>query len=201
MAPTTQAPPRTAPRTNGATPIVASNPATSRHVPHDSARDGESPFVRYLWAVTRIFMGWVFLWPFMDKMFGLGHETASADAVIHGGNPTLGFLSGSVGPFSGIYHSIAGAGVVNVLFMAGLLGIGVALLLGIAMKPACIAGATMVMLMWSAVLPPDNDLFLDNHVIYALLLIGLASVGAGKTLGLGQRWARTGIVQRHHWLT
>jgi thiosulfate dehydrogenase [quinone] large subunit len=145
-------------------------------------------------------MGWLFLWPFLDKMFGLGHESASADAWVNGGNPTEGFLSGAVGPFAGIYHSIAGAGTVNVLFMAGLFGIGAALLLGIAMRPACIAGATMVLLMWSAVLPPENNLFMDDHIIYALLLIGLAAVGAGNTLGLGKRWARTGLVRRYGWL-
>ena len=90
--------------------------------------------------------------------------------------------------------------MVNVLFMTGLLAIGVALLLGIAMKPACIAGATMLMLMWTASLPPENNLFMDDHIIYALVLIGLAAVGAGKTLGLGARWAQIPLVQRHGWL-
>ena len=129
MTPPTQVPPRTAlksgstidtPRPAG--PTVTAQPASS-----------DRPFVRYLWAATRLCLGWTFLWPFMDKAFGLGHETPSANAWFSGGNPTKGFLSGSVGPFSGIYHDIAGAGLVNVLFMVGLLGIGVALLLGIAM--------------------------------------------------------------------
>jgi thiosulfate dehydrogenase [quinone] large subunit len=136
----------------------------------------------------------------MDKTFGLGHETASADAWLSGGNPTEGFLSHSAGPFSSIYQSIAGAGVVNALFMVGLLAIGVALLLGIAMRPACIAGATMLLLMWTASLPPENNLFMDDHIIYALVLIGLAAVGAGKTLGLGKWWSRTEVVQRYSWL-
>ena len=39
---------------------------------------------RYLWAVTRLCMGWVFLWPFLDKLFGLGHETTAAHAWING---------------------------------------------------------------------------------------------------------------------
>jgi thiosulfate dehydrogenase [quinone] large subunit len=197
MTPATQTPPRSAVVVNGGTitaprpvgPAVTAQPASS-----------DRPFVRYLWAATRVCLGWTFLWPFIDKTFGLGHETPSAGAWISGGNPTKGFLSGSVGPFSGIYHSIAGAGAVNLLFMVGLLGIGVALLLGIAMRPACIAGATMLILMWSASLPPANNLFMDDHIIYALVLIGLASVGAGKTLGLGARWARTGVVQRYAWL-
>jgi thiosulfate dehydrogenase [quinone] large subunit len=168
--------------------------------PDAQPASSDRPFVRYLWAATRLCLGWTFLWPFMDKLFGLGHETPSAKAWLNGGNPTKGFLSGSVGPFSSIYHDIAGAGLVNVLFMTGLLTIGVALLLGIAMRPACIAGATMLVLMWSASLPPANNVFMDDHIIYALVLIGLAAVGAGSTLGLGNWWAQTKVVQRYSWL-
>ena len=43
-------------------------------------------------------------------------------------------------------------------------------------------------------------MFMDDHIIYALVLIGLDAVGAGKTLGLGGRWARTALVQRNGWL-
>jgi thiosulfate dehydrogenase (quinone) large subunit len=198
MTPATQTPAPPAFAVNGASsttvpqragPTVTARPAVS-----------DTPFVRYLSAAIRLCLGWTFLWPFLDKTFGLGHETASADAWISGGNPTEGFLSHSAGPFSGIYQEIAGAGVVNVLFMTGLLLIGVALLLGIAMRPACIAGATMLMLMWSASLPPENNLFMDDHIIYALVLIGLAAVGAGRTLGLGKRWTRTAAVRRYSWL-
>jgi thiosulfate dehydrogenase (quinone) large subunit len=56
------------------------------------------------------------------------------------------------------------------------------------------------LLMWSASLPPDQDVWLDNHIVYALLLIGLALVGAGNTLGLGNRWAQTKLVRRLPWL-
>ena len=157
--------------------------------------------LRYVWAVTRLCMGWIFLWPFLDKTFGLGHGTQSADAWINGGSPTKGFLSGSEGPFSSFYHSIAGAGLVNWLFMLGLIAIAVMLVLGIGMRFACAAGALMVILMWSAVLPPEDDVFLDDHIIYALLLIGLALVGAGNTLGLGRWWTKTSLVQRFPWLT
>jgi thiosulfate dehydrogenase [quinone] large subunit len=41
---------------------------------------------------------------------------------------------------------------------------------------------------------------MDDHIIYALVLAGLAAVGAGKTVGLGERWARTALVQRYAWL-
>lgn len=156
--------------------------------------------IRYLWAVTRLCMGWVFLWPFLDKMFGLGHETPAANAFLHGGNPTKGFLSGSIGPFSGIYQNIAGEAWLNWLFMFGLIAIAAPLLLGVAMRLACAAGALLVVLMWSASLPPADDVFMDNHLIYALLLVGLALVGAGHTLGFGNSWKQTSIVQRYPWL-
>lgn len=198
MTPATQTPPRPAVTVNGGATVTAARPSGPTVTAQPASSD--RPFVRYVWAATRLALGWTFLWPFLDKTFGLGHETASADAWLSGGNPTKGFLSHSIGPFSGIYQDIAGAGVVNVLFMVGLLAIGVALLLGIAMRPACIAGVTMLMLMWSASLPPANNVFMDDHIIYALVLTGLAAVGAGRTLGLGERWARTGLVQRYRWL-
>jgi thiosulfate dehydrogenase (quinone) large subunit len=155
---------------------------------------------RYVWAVTRLCMGWVFLWPFLDKTFGLGHETTSAHAWINGGSPSFGFLSGATGPFAGFYQSIAGAGLVNWLFMIGLLGIALALLSGVGVRIAAISGAVMVILMWSASLPPQDDIFMDNHIIYALVLIGLALVTAGNTLGLGRWWTQTALVRRYPWL-
>ena len=160
----------------------------------------ERSFAGWVWAIARLSMGWIFLWAFLDKTFGLGHETPSAKAWTNGGNPTKGFLSGAVGPFDGFYHDIAGNGVVNWLFMLTLLGLGVALILGVAMRPACAIGAVLVVLMWSASLPPANNPFMDDHIIYALLLVGLAATHAGNTLGLGRLWERLAFVQRHRWL-
>lgn len=85
--------------------------------------------------------------------------------------------------------------------MIGLLGIAAALLLGIGVRVAAVAGAVMVILMWSASLPPQDDVFMDNHIIYALVLLGLALVGAGNTLGLGRWWTQTTLVRRFPWLT
>jgi thiosulfate dehydrogenase (quinone) large subunit len=152
---------------------------------------------RYVWAVVRLALGWTFLWPFIDKMFGLHHQTASAEAWIHGGSPTAGYLSGATGPLAGFYHSFAGAGWANWGFMLGLLCIGVALLSGVGIRVAAASGSVLVLLMWSASFPPQNDLFMDDHIIYALVLIGLALVGAGNTLGLGRWWANTTLVRSH----
>lgn len=153
---------------------------------------------RYVAAATRISLGWIFLWAFLDKTFGLGHQTTVARAWVNGGQPTKGFLTAATtGPFAEFYRGLAGNPLVDWLFMIGLLGIGVGLLAGIAMRIAAGAGAALMVMMWSAVLPPANNLFMDDHIIYALVLVGLALVGAGRTLGLGTAWERLPVVVRH----
>ncbi|MFI1991080.1 hypothetical protein [Actinoplanes sp. NPDC020271] len=157
---------------------------------------------RYLLAGIRLALGWVFLWAFLDKLLGLGRGTPAANAWLDGGSPTAGFLGkAATGPFAGLYHSMAGNVFVDVLFMAALLGIGVALILGIGMRIAAAAGAVLTVLMWTAVLPPESNPFMDDHLIYAAVLILLALLGAGTTWGLGRRWAATPLVRRNTWLT
>ncbi len=96
----------------------------------------------YVTAALRIALGWIFLWAFLDKLFGLGHETASQAAWVNGGSPTAGFLG-------------------------------------------------------HATLPPENNPFLDDHIIYALTLITLALADAGRTLGLAGPWERLRLVQQY----
>ena len=156
---------------------------------------------RYVLAGLRLALGWIFLWAFLDKTFGLGHETAAKAAWINGGSPTKGFLGNAVaGPFEGFYHSIAGAVWADWLFMLGLAAIGTALVLGIGIRAAAAAGSLLLVMMWTAVLPPENNPFMDDHLIYAGVLILLALTAAGETLGLGKIWNRLPIVQRLPWL-
>ena len=168
----------------------------------DSSLSGTSgPVARYVAAELRLSLGWVFLWAFLDKTFGLGHETPGKDAWVNGGSPTKGFLAfAASGPFEGMYHQIAGQTWADWLFMIGLLGIGVGLLLGIAMRITAASGALLLVLMWTVVLPPANNLFMDDHLIYALVLVLLAAIGAGHTLGLGSRWEQIPMVRRNSWL-
>jgi thiosulfate dehydrogenase [quinone] large subunit len=149
-----------------------------------------------VWAVTRIALGSVFLWAFVDKLFGLGFATPTERAWINGGSPTSGFLGGVEGPFSGVYTAISGQAWADWLFMAGLLGIGVALMAGFAMRIAAAAGALLLVLMWTAVLPMVNHPFLDDHLVYALVLVGLAAAGADRVWGVGGWWSRLALVRR-----
>lgn len=109
----------------------------------------------YAFASLRLLTGFAFLRAFLDKTFGFGYATSSGKGWIDGGSPTKGFLSGvAAGPMESAFHSWAGAAWADWLFMAGLLGIGLALVSGIALGLAAVAGTVMMALMWIAEWPP-----------------------------------------------
>jgi thiosulfate dehydrogenase [quinone] large subunit len=155
---------------------------------------------RYVLAGLRIVIGFTFLWAFLDKLFGLGYATPAAKSWLNGGSPTKGFLSSASGPFAGFYHDLAGTSLANWLFMLGLAGIGIAFLLGIGTRIAAVSGAIMYLMMWSVVLPPENNPVVDEHVIGAFAVVALALFAAGDTLGLGRWWKSLPVVQRNRWL-
>ncbi|SEN50102.1 hypothetical protein, partial [Nonomuraea pusilla] len=133
-----------------------------------------------------IAIGWIFLWAFLDKTFGWGFATPANKAWIAGGSPTTGFLKGTGdNALGGFFSALAGQAWVDWLFMLGLLGIGAALVLGVGTRIAAVAGPLMLALMWAAELPLANNPFMDEHIVYAVVLVGLAMANAGATLGLG----------------
>ena len=95
--------------------------------------------------------------------------------------------------------------------MIGLASIGVALVLGIAMRVAAISGALMLAFMWAAEWPlarhgsdgaatSSSNPFMDSHLVYALALFALVAVAADTTWSLRSRWTTIPIVARHTWL-
>jgi thiosulfate dehydrogenase [quinone] large subunit len=163
-------------------------------------------------AVLRIATGFVFLWAFLDKTFGLHYSTPTARAWINGGSPTKGFLSSvDVGPFQSIAHTIAGTWWADSLFMLGMLAVGVALIAGIGLRVSAISGGLIMAMMWLTELPlaqhtatgaasGSTNPITDYHLIYTAVLIVLAAAYAGHTWGLGRRWAKLAFVQKHRWL-
>ena len=151
----------------------------------------------YALAVTRIFLGLIFLWAFFDKLLGLGFATKPASAWISGGSPTQYFLSKVVyGPLAPFYNSISGSTIVAWLFMIGLLVIGIGLTLGIATRFSSYAGVVMLLLMWSSMLPPANNPVIDDHIIYAIILIAIATLDIGKIWGLQEKWESLKLVKK-----
>ncbi len=130
---------------------------------------------KYLISSLRLSIGFIFIWAFLDKTFGLGFATTSAKAWINGGSPTTGFLSFAVkGPFADIFHSLAGVALVDWLFMLGLLFVGVTLLTKKLVEYGCMAGILMLLLMYLALVLPENNPIVDEHIVYIIVLLLVA---------------------------
>ena len=119
----------------------------------------------YALAAARVMVGFVFLWAFLDKTLGLGFATQHGKAWLDGVSPTTGFLKFGVNeksPLFDFFQSLAGNPLVDWLFMLGLLGIGLALMLGIGLRVAAVAGTTLLMMMWAAEVPLENNPLVDD---------------------------------------
>ena len=191
------------PSTTGA---GSSRPGTGSALVGQDALVTSSP-ARSALAVLRIGFGLTFLWAFVDKLFALGFSTGRGDtgvvdrfgpaAWVNGGSPTEGFLKfGAAGPFKGLYNSIGGAAWADWAFMLGLLGIGLALTLGIGIRIAAVAGTVLYVLMWTVVLPPENNPVLDDHLLGAVTMVVLGLTLAGDTWGAGRVWSTLPLVRR-----
>jgi thiosulfate dehydrogenase [quinone] large subunit len=179
---------------------------------HDTTRSASpETTARPIWldrslGALRIAYGVTFLWAFLDKTFALGFHTGYdqkgnldrfGDAAwINGGSPTEGFLSFGIpdgNPFKEVFNGMAGNPVVDWLFMLGLLGVGVALIGGVAMRLGTAAGALMYAFMYAAVVPLENNPVVDDHLIGIIVMAVLAFGAAGNTWGFGRRWSRSAV--------
>jgi thiosulfate dehydrogenase [quinone] large subunit len=194
----------TSPRTEAPPPAPAPTPVGPEH--------GDAPRLATIGLVgLRLAIGFEFLWAFLDKTFGLGYSTAHAKAWIHGGSPTSGFLShADAGPLHGMFHSMAGVAFVDWLFMLGLLGVGLALVLGVAIRPAALFGSVMLAFMYVAVWTPakvaagqptaSTNPIIDDHIVSILGLIAVAALITRSAGYLGRRWASLRAIQTRPWL-
>lgn len=161
---------------------------------------------RRMLAVLRVATGFIFLWAFLDKTFGLGYSTAKAAAWINGGTPSQGFLKSPavVGPFKPFFAAIASP-TTDVLFMLGMLAVGVAVILGIGLRISAVAGTVILLFMYLAEWSfgpnaASTNPVVDYHIIFALSLIVIAVLSAGDSWGVGRSWKRLSVVQNHRWL-
>jgi len=166
------------------------------------------PLARKVLAVARVVIGFTFLWAFVDKLFGFGFATPSSRAWINGGTPAQGFIKGIDGPFHDVFQIVANP-VGDWLFMAGLLGIGVAMITGAGLRIAAAAGTLLMLFMFLAEWPAATTVvdgkvvsgstnpIVDSHWHEALLLIISAVTLAGDTWGIGKWWGNLGFVKRH----
>ena len=124
-----------------------------------------SPSARVVLAVLRIVVGFIFLWTFLDKTFGLGFSTPRQMAWINGGQPAQGFIKGVA---------------VNSPFGSAFAASALMVSLYLALWPIGTGGTE------NAATNPLVDL----HWVLTLSAILFALTRAGDTLGLGTWWSR-----------
>ncbi|WP_114149475.1 DoxX family membrane protein [Glycomyces xiaoerkulensis] len=176
---------------------MATKTSTTTHTEaRGTPAGGTSAGVARALAAVRIVLGWVFLWAFLDKTFGLGFATPAGQGWIEGASPTTGFLASRQGTFGDLFQGMSGEVWADWMFMGGMAGLGIALTLGIALRLAATGGVLLMVSMWASMLPLEQNPVVDVHLFYAIAMIALAIAQAGDTWGLGARWKELALVQR-----
>ncbi|MFV0286658.1 MAG: hypothetical protein ACK5IM_09800 [Demequina sp.] len=169
-------------------------------------------------SISRIAIGFYFLWAFVDKAFGLGFSTCRTTAedgsfsidvmcdsawfqgsritegyLVYGGNPQS--------PFNDFYVNLGGQAWTDWPFMLGLLGVGLALMLGIGSRIGAISATAMLLMMWTTQIPLSTNPFLDDHIIMIVAVWAAVLLEVRyQAIGIGSWWKRLDIVQKNRWL-
>lgn len=190
---------------------MSTEPATS--APPPAASLTGKPLGWVFLSLTRIAIGFIFLWAFFDKLFGLGFSTCRQDdgsveymcdsAWINGARITEGYLGSSTGPFADFFIDLGKQAWTDWPFMLGLFGIGFALCFGVGTKLVMFAGPAMLALMyvshyWPGTAGAMQNPFVEDHMVQALAIIGIVLVELGhQSIGFGTWWRKKVGVQ--HW--
>lgn len=130
--------------------------------------------------LVRLSMGWLFLYAGVTKLM---NPAWSAEGYLRGAKTFPGlfawFASSDVLPFT------------NFLNEWGLTLVGAALILGVFVRLASVAGVILMALYYLPILdfpyPNPHSYLVDEHVIYAFAFFVLASFRAGRVYGL-ENW-------------
>jgi thiosulfate dehydrogenase (quinone) large subunit len=178
-------------------------------------------------AALRVLIGWTFLWAFLDKAFALGFATGrdpetgaitffkEGSAWFNGGSPTKGVFAYALnaGPFTGLYEGLGNVTMtaqgpmaappawIDVVYMGAMLLIGLGLVFGIMTRLAAVGGIVWMAIFYTATaMWPEHNPVVDDHLVYAVVLVGLILANAGRYYGLGKAWQRVGFVRGRKYL-
>src|SRR3989338_4108549 len=127
--------------------------------------------------LLRVSMGWLMLYAGITKVLDPNWSAA-------------GYLQGAK-TFAGFYQWLTQPNIlpaINFINEWGLTLLGVSLILGIFVRLSSVFGTVLMMLYYFPVLTfpyiSQHYFIVDEHVIYALVLIFFAAIGAGRYYGL-----------------
>jgi thiosulfate dehydrogenase (quinone) large subunit len=159
-------------------------------------------------ALLRIALGLVYLWAFVAQAFGVSYTNTAKSAtgqVTYGWHfsynssmgwissgfshsPTAAYIGGTHGPLAFIPQGLP-TGLDDFGWMFAIGGLGIALTFGIAMRIAGWGGFALNVLIWFASFPPSSNPLIDGtHTIYALVLLLLMLLHAGRHFGFCRWW-------------
>ena len=150
----------------------------------------------YALSVFRILVGWLFLWPFFDKVFGLGFQTPDGSGAVDGGSPSSFVIYVADGHFADFYVSIAGNAFVDFLFVTALLILGITLILGIASRLTTAGSILFFLVMYTLCIPPQDNPVIDYHIILCVGMVVVYCLGGFERLSLYGRWSELSLVRR-----
>jgi len=158
----------------------------------NALKGGYAKLTSYLTVTLRLSMGWIFLYSGVEKLY---------TELTTGNMATYGYLRFAVrGPFAGFFSGMAGNPIVNGLVVWAFILIGIALILGIFVRWSSFWGIVMMFLFYFSAFPPEHNPFIDDHIIYILVLAMFMVLGAGRIFGLDKYIERTNIVRKRPWL-
>ena len=140
--------------------------------------------------LLRIATGWMMLYAGVTKIVD---PTWSAEGYLKGAKMFAGFYQWLISP------SILP--IINFVNEWGLALLGISLILGIGVRLSSILGAILMMLYYFPILdfpyPNPHSFLIDEHVIYALILVLFASLRAGRAFGLENWCSRLPICSKY----
>ena len=162
--------------------------------PSPAALPSDSPASRTLILLLRLALAWVFL-------YAASHQVLVANFSI------AGFLN-STKTFHGLFAPFTAPGVVGIvsfLVAYGHLLIGLSLLSGLFIRVSAVFGIGLMLVYWMAhmdfpYISDTNNLLVDEHIVFALVLGLLIAKHAGHIVGLDGWLARQHAVHANKWL-
>ncbi|MBO4502363.1 MAG: hypothetical protein J5707_01740 [Candidatus Methanomethylophilus sp.] len=151
----------------------------------------------YMLAAFRILVGWIFLWPFFDKLFGLGYQTPAGGGWVDGCSPSSYVAYVTDGVFADLFNALAGNIIVDVLFMLALLLIGITLMAGIASKIATVSAVAFLLVMYCLCVPPTDNPLIDYHIILCAGLLAAYFLNGYDRLSLYSAWKEFVLVKKY----
>ena len=142
--------------------------------------------------LLRLSIGWLFFYAGWSKVVTFFTDAKDWTAA--------GFLSQIPGPFAGLFSGMAGSALVDYLNAYGLLLVGAALILGVLVRWSAFWGVALMVLYYLASFPAEHAYIVEDHFIYALVLVVLAAVGAGRAWGVDRALENSGFVKSNSWL-